>query len=457
MAFESPLDPIKPNRPLSRRQLDKAMRRINDSLDVGISGGQTSDEFGQRLFNIPTETRVQIRITGGGTDGLYDAEEVALESDNETWEATGARSWDSTTYPAVERNGKTDVPTDTICEGLIDEATGRVTFTAPASNPVADEFFPVNVTVRSLRNGIYTYAFREQTYLRDGSLEDADPARSGTVGATIEVEVIAAGSTTTNAIQTVTIGGATGGTFSLSIGGTSTGAIPWDASPGQIQTILATAGIVGVSVSGAFTFTWDDVGAQSPITDTNNLLPLPEHPLYELNNLAVEVPTVEFVRIGYDSEPLEISQTESGDGIATNAVHELYVDAVNGTYTLSYDGEETDPLDWDASASEIEAALNGLGGGIAVTVTGTGDREALDPFVITSDDPAFADHTIEATDVDLVSARTYSFRGQPEPETDACGNTLTDPTTITGYDAEADQVLIHDTDGCLSWEDVDEC
>jgi hypothetical protein len=68
-------------------------------------------------------------------------------------------------------------------------------------------------------------------------------------------------------------------------------------------------------------------------------------------------------------------------------VQRLGVDAEEGTYTLSFKGEETEAVAFDASAAEVEAALNALstveGAGGRVTVKGgPGDKGGANPYFI---------------------------------------------------------------------------
>jgi len=68
-------------------------------------------------------------------------------------------------------------------------------------------------------------------------------------------------------------------------------------------------------------------------------------------------------------------------------IQRVTVKAVAGTYTLTYGGETTTPLDFDADAATVQAALNALpaiSGTGSVSVTGgPGDAEGTNPFVIT--------------------------------------------------------------------------
>ncbi len=69
-------------------------------------------------------------------------------------------------------------------------------------------------------------------------------------------------------------------------------------------------------------------------------------------------------------------------------VSEVRIRATSGSFALTFKGQSTAQLDFDASAAEVEAALNGLStiseGGGSVTVSGgPGDVSGADPYVVT--------------------------------------------------------------------------
>ncbi len=73
---------------------------------------------------------------------------------------------------------------------------------------------------------------------------------------------------------------------------------------------------------------------------------------------------------------------------AVNETQTLAIAAGAGTYTLSFKGQTTGPIAYDASASLVESELNALstigGEGASVTVTGgVGDPGATNPYLIT--------------------------------------------------------------------------
>jgi hypothetical protein len=68
-------------------------------------------------------------------------------------------------------------------------------------------------------------------------------------------------------------------------------------------------------------------------------------------------------------------------------IQRIGVDAEAGTFTLSFEGEETTPIAFDADAAEVETALNELaaigGAGAFVNVRGgPGDKDATSPYFV---------------------------------------------------------------------------
>ena len=88
-------------------------------------------------------------------------------------------------------------------------------------------------------------------------------------------------------------------------------------------------------------------------------------------------------------------------GPGTNEVQTLTIDATGGTYTLSFGGQTTSALAYNAINTTIQTALRGLSsiGGTNVAVTGSG------PFTITFSG------TLANTDVALITADSTSLTG----------------------------------------------
>ena len=79
-----------------------------------------------------------------------------------------------------------------------------------------------------------------------------------------------------------------------------------------------------------------------------------------------------------------------------------FTNTTTGTWTLVVDGEESNPLDWDATTAEIKDAIEqGMGNIISVSVTGAGEED--NPWIITVTDPSgedFPDATANTTGID---------------------------------------------------------
>jgi hypothetical protein len=91
-------------------------------------------------------------------------------------------------------------------------------------------------------------------------------------------------------------------------------------------------------------------------------------------------------------------------------VQGVAVDATAGTYTLSFKGQETGPIAFNAEASELEAQLNGLstinGAGSVSVAGGPGDEGATSPYSV-----AFQGSGLEGEDVPQMIAKSAGLEG----------------------------------------------
>jgi len=153
----------------------------------------------------------------------------------------------------------------------------------------------------------------------------------------------------TAAVQTLTVTGTpTGGTFTLSFGGQTTSAIPFNATSAQVQaalTALSTIGSGNLNCTGAalpagpITLTFAGTMASGPqatiALGTNNLT-------------------------GGSTPAPQIAATTPG--VATAAVQTLSMsnNPNAGTFTLSFGGQVTAPIPFNATSAQVQAALTGL-------------------------------------------------------------------------------------------------
>jgi hypothetical protein len=159
----------------------------------------------------------------------------------------------------------------------------------------------------------------------------------------------------------------TSGTFTISFDGQGpTGSLDWDALPGEIKTELELlSNIVEVNVTGSGTVT--------------------------------DVWFVEFV----DPEGDVADLTFAESGLTINHANNI-TGFDGGTFTLTFQGDETAAIVFDAAAAQVETDLELLTSIVAVTVTGTGTE--LDPWSVEFVDPG-------AEDVEIMQGNATNLGG----------------------------------------------
>lgn len=188
------------------------------------------------------------------------------------------------------------------------------------------------------------------TFLADGALaasdtgvtaQDVDLANTGRVDITRTV----VGGPTANEKQTVALTGVTSGTFKITVLGEETAAIAYNASTSTMKTRLTDLTAFGssdINVTGsAGAWVIEFVGAYANtamdlMTVSNN------------STVAADGITAGQLMVGI------------ADPAAVNEVESVTIDATGGTFTLTYGGQETDPIAFDASAADVQAALEAL-------------------------------------------------------------------------------------------------
>ncbi len=190
------------------------------------------------------------------------------------------------------------------------------------------------------------------------------------------------GSARVNDVQTLSIGGSpTGGSFTLSFGGQTTAAIPFNATSAQVQTALQALASIG---AGNVACGGGPLPAGVTITFQATLGLQPQAPItVGANNLTGPAPAVAHTTTGSGANDL---QTLSISGNPTG-----------GTFTLAFGGQTTAAIPFNATAAQVQAALVALssvgagnvlcaGGalpGAAVTVTFQGTLGSAAQAVIT--------------------------------------------------------------------------
>ncbi len=160
----------------------------------------------------------------------------------------------------------------------------------------------------------------------------------------------------TSSLYKVTIGAATGGTFTLTVDGKTTAANAYNISYTNLKNALTNAGVGVTAVTGSGTFAapWliTFMGAVNTVT-------------MDKTGLTGAVPVW-----SYDA-------SLTGDG----TIYRLNIGpATAGTFSLTVDSKVTDPIDWNSSAANLKTMLTKAGVAVS-TVAGYGTLAS--PWVIT--------------------------------------------------------------------------
>lgn len=260
------------------------------------------------------------------------------------------------------------------------QTTGNIAYNANSSTVqtallALSNLAPGDVTVAG--DGPHTVTFGGTLAATDVEAITADDS-----GLTAPSVVVAQGTQgdddpATNEVQTVTVS-ATGGTYTLTYDGQTTAAIDFDADSAAVDAALEALSNIGpgdVTVTGDGPHSIEFTGA---LAATNV-------PLITANGANLTGNTVD---VTVDTEGVE-------EVVAVNEVQTLTILANGGTYTLTYDGETTTPLAYNASAATIQTALRALSniGATDVNVSGTGTTRTI-TFV----------NALAATDVVLIAS-----------------------------------------------------
>jgi hypothetical protein len=174
------------------------------------------------------------------------------------------------------------------------------------------------------------------------------------------------GVTAVNEQQTVTVVAA-GGTFTLTYSGQTTAAIARDATAAAVQSALeglSNVEVGDVSVAGS-------AGGPWTVTFTGALA-------------GTNVDQMTSTATGLTGTAVVTTPTP-GTG-PTNEVQSVAVSADGGTFTLTYDGQTTSALAYNASAATVETALEALSTievGEATVAGGPGDIGGTTPYTVT--------------------------------------------------------------------------
>jgi len=179
------------------------------------------------------------------------------------------------------------------------------------------------------------------------------------------------GDVNVNENQILDLGAPTGGTFTLTFGGQTTGQLQWDATSHTVQTALEALSSIGagnVRISNGHALRqYFVVAYRSSLKDTN-------------------VATIQLNSVGLTGETSPGVTVLKDGGGEISEIQSVTIGATGGTFTLTFGGQTTAATAFGAAASLVDTRLTALSTINDVTVTGTGT--ALDPYLITFTDPS---------------------------------------------------------------------
>jgi len=154
-------------------------------------------------------------------------------------------------------------------------------------------------------------------------------------------------------VYNVTVGSATGGSFTLSVDAATTASIAWNALAADVQAALATAGVSSVVTgSGSIASPWVITFTVAPTT----------------------------VSINPAGLTMGVVDASALVGATSDVYNVTVGSATGGSFALDVDGLLTGAISWNALAADVQAALAAAG---ISTVSVTGSGSSIDPWVIT--------------------------------------------------------------------------
>lgn len=246
------------------------------------------------------------------------------------------------------------------------------------------------VATRVILSGLRTLANEIKT---DHNAVRTKLAADGAGGGVIDVDYAQA--TATDEVQLVTVTGATGGTFTLTYDGEETDAIAYNATAATVQAELEqlpNLAVGDVVVTG---------NAGGPYTVTFG------GELADTNVAAITSDVTEL------------------DG--TNEVQTVTVDATAGNFTITYSGQTTGSLAFNASAATVQTALEALSNlapGDVVVTGGPGAAGGGTPYTLTFGG------TLASTNVAQVTCGDVDLTGGGDTVTPATGTAGVAPTVV---------------------------
>lgn len=409
------------------------------SIAYNVTGAQLKAAIVAGMASVATE---DIAVTGGAGGpwfvtftGDFAATDVALMSidassitgngsvDVETVIKGGTNSDEIKLLSVVETVATGDIG-GTYTLSLSSETTSALSYAATAAQiQTALEALPSvgsgNVAVYgrvapTSDNNAYLIHFTGElagTNVTELSVDDSG-IFNGDVSAT---EFIQGGQPTADEVVLLDFGGATAGTYTITVAGETTTAIDFDAGSGEVRVALEALSTVGTG-----NVYVDD------FADANSFVESPQPAILALqfrNSLAdTDVGTVTLNSgglTGFSGGGATVIQEGGG---TVNEQQSVTINGNGGTFTLTFGGQTTSATAYNASAATLTTNLEALSTITDVTVTGTGTP--ADPYLVTFVDPGeqnVAEMTADASSLTggsaSVTTTTTSFAGTDEVQT----------------------------------------
>lgn len=329
--------------------------------------------------------------------------------------------------------------------------------------------FPAEIGASSpAPNGRWRHSWIEQAPLKDGDWEPKDGGRTGSCGAGVRIERIRAAnpSVPEGEIWEIEFIEGTGGTARLSLDGTQTGDIPFDATQATIQGELTTAGGSFSASPGPLRYLFNDTDEHEILWTKDNLLPRPVTPAFHHDGERIDGGKIAKLSKYRDETPeVIVTPADVTVGEVTTKAFDVEITATSGTYTATwtrnaFDPQTTAPINFDANAAGVQAALTAgvLSGTPPVVSNWSKDGDTITYTVTAADSGGTAALTINGDA--LKGEVDYRFEKGTGDEggegSDPCN--MFDPSLWPGFTMGVKQGVIHEAgSSCPSWQDIGLC
>lgn len=354
-----------PGQPVSRQDLREVAQGLSDVDDqYGMVGVGVDRTQSTPVLKVPQAQRVNARILSGTNPYVWEGV-VPDDPSSNTWVQDGLYNGDTHVSPLYTRNGSDQLKAGDIVEAWLLDDFGIWICDGPS-----EELFRANLNRRMLIDSVYEYAWTPP-----GDDSDTDSGKTGALPADPQIVHTQTADGLNPDIHTLTLVGATGGTFTLTdSGGSPTTAIAYNASHSTVQGLLTNFTVTGSgTVADPYVFTGTDASSHTLTIDGTDLTPTSPNSAAQFLNgdVGMAVPVIVWLKLTSGTPPsVDLATFQNADSSSKPMIFQFTLkDVTSGFFTGKFDGGTASaPIQWNASASDIETALTSL---LACTVTGT--------------------------------------------------------------------------------------